>query len=96
MTEVNIPINLELRKSGITSINMNQFDDSDVVFVTVETYDNTIFFARYENFDKFINELVYQLLAHPSYFAAEWIELLKGYLISNRRVVENTEREIRN
>ena len=95
MTEINIPINLESRRRGITFIYLTKFDGSNVLYGTIETFDNLLVSARYDGFEKFVKESEAQLLAHPSCFAAEDIEWLKNYLITKRKAFEDAAKELR-
>ncbi len=95
MTEINIPINLELRRRGIHVISITNFDCSKVLYVTIESFDGTIVFARYDIFDAFVKESESQILAHPSCFPAEDIEVLQDFLITNRKVIEETAKDLR-
>jgi hypothetical protein len=90
--EITIPINLEMRKRGITSIKMT---GSDALGVTIDNYDSILVFARYDVFDEFIREAEDQFLDNDPPLAAEDIELILNYLKSKRKAFEDAAKELR-
>jgi hypothetical protein len=90
-----IPINLELRRKGITFIYMTKFFGSDALFVTIEAYNDTLVFSRYNSFNDFIKKSEAQLLSHSSSFSAEDIEWLQCYLITKYSAFEDAAKELR-
>ena len=90
--EIAIPINLEMRRRGITLIKMT---GSHALGVIIDGYDRTLVYARYGGFDEFIKEAEAQLLDDDPPLSAEDIEFILNYLKSKQKAFEDAAKELR-